>query len=71
MRSRGWDASMKVQKKVELEFAAIRGQYAKIRSIASHTKARHLWQQEAAVRERIKALQRMRTHAPHGYCQRR
>ncbi|OPZ67772.1 MAG: ski2-like helicase [Firmicutes bacterium ADurb.Bin467] len=58
---------MKVQKKVELEFAAIRGQYAKIRSIASHTKARHLWQQEAAVRERIKALQRMRTHAPHGY----
>ncbi|MGI6239017.1 MAG: helicase-related protein [Christensenellales bacterium] len=58
---------MKLQKKIEFEFTTIRRQYPKIKSIAERTKARHLWQQEAAVRERIKSLRKMRAHAPKGF----
>ena len=61
------NAAMKLQKKIDLEFAAIRGQYGKIKAIAARTSARHLWQQESAVRERIKSLIKMRQHPPEGF----
>ncbi len=57
---------MKVQKRQDFELAAIRRQYFQIKSIASRTKERHLWQHEATVREKIKALSRLRAHAPRG-----
>lgn len=58
---------MKLQKKIDMEFAAIRAQYPKIRAVCAHTKARSLWQQEAVVREKLRLLQRMRAHAPKGF----
>ncbi len=57
---------MKVQRRQEYELAAIRRQYFQIKSISSRTKDRHLWQHEAAVREKLKALSRLRAHAPRG-----
>lgn len=58
---------MKLQKKIELELAVLRRQHPKIKAIAERTKARHLWQQENAVRDKIKALQKMRPYAPAGW----
>lgn len=60
---------MKLQKKIDIEFSAIRGQYPKIRAIAEGTKARHLWQQENAVREKIKTLQKLKGYAPDGWAE--
>ena len=45
-------------------FDAIRRQYRSLRALSTHTKAKHLWQHEAAVREKIKVLNRLRAHAP-------
>lgn len=58
---------MKLQKKIEMEFETIRRQYAKIRATSERTKARHLWQQENTVRQKLKALQKMRAHQPPGW----
>jgi len=57
---------MKVKKRQEYELAEIKRQYYQIRAITSRTKARHLWQHEAAVRDKIKALSRLRAQAPRG-----
>ncbi len=57
---------MKVRKRQEYEFEAIKRQYFQIKAVASRTKARHLWQHEAAVRDKLKSLQRLRDHAPRG-----
>ncbi len=55
---------MKLQKKIEMELNLLRRQYPKIRATAEHTKARHLWQQENAVRDKIKTLQKIKGSAP-------
>ncbi len=58
---------MKIQKRQDYEFAAIRGQYGKLKELAAHTKAKNLWQLEATVRDKLKALNRLRAHAPRGF----
>jgi hypothetical protein len=58
---------MKIRKRQDFEFEAIRKQFPKLRELASHTKAKNLWQIEAAVREKLKALNRLRAHAPKGF----
>ena len=58
---------MKVQKRQDFEFEAIRKQLPKLKELAAHTKARNLWQLEATVREKLKALNRLRAHAPKGF----
>jgi ATP-dependent RNA helicase SUPV3L1/SUV3 len=58
---------MKIQKRQDYEFAAIRGQYGKLKELTAHTKAKNLWQLESTVREKLKALNRLRAHAPKGF----
>ena len=58
---------MKIQKRQDFEFDAIRKQLPKIRELAAHTKAKNLWQLEATVRDKLKALNRLRAHAPRGF----
>ncbi len=60
-------ASMKIQKRQDFEFGAIRKQYIKLKELAAHTKAKNLWQLDAAVRDKLKALNRLRGHAPRGF----
>lgn len=60
---------MKLQKKIEMEFSALRAQYPRIRAVAEGTKARHLWQQENAVREKIKTLQKLKGYAIDGWAE--
>lgn len=55
---------MKKPSKEYREFDVIRRQYRNLRALSAHTKAKHLWQHEAAVREKIKTLNRLRGRAP-------
>ncbi len=58
---------MKIQKRQDFEFEAIRKQLPKLRELSTHTKPKNLWQLEAAVREKLKALNQLRAHAPRGF----
>ncbi len=58
---------MKIQKRQDYEFAVIRGQYGKLKELAAHTKTKNLWQLEATVRDKLKTLNRLRSHAPKGF----